>query len=249
MGWIGSWCSPGRDKEDSLYNSSPKILWPKCHVHISVWITSTEVQYAQIEKELLAIVFGLKPTCMEGKCWSILIINLWIEAIFKKSLLNAPKRLQRMLLRLQRFEFEVSYRKGTSVLMAYPLSRACLSLKEATEDQEDVRRVSKIRSPTEIEAEQANMLQYLPVKGETLGQIRNLTQQLKKMLSSRPALESSNKVGQKESSISHWKFKTTFHSKDNWHFKMELFSKETVSSYRFKWELSSKESYTPAIWE
>ena len=41
-------------------------------------------------------------------------------------------------------------------------------IKEATEDQEDVMRVSKTRSPTEIEAEQANMLQYLPVRGETL---------------------------------------------------------------------------------
>ena len=42
----------------------------------SMSLTPTEVQYVQIEKELLAIVFGmesLKPTCMEGTCWLNLI--------------------------------------------------------------------------------------------------------------------------------------------------------------------------------
>ena len=41
-------------------------------------------------------------------------------------------------------------------LMADPLSRAYLSLKEAPEDQEDVMTVLETRSPTEIEGEQVN---------------------------------------------------------------------------------------------
>jgi len=61
--------------------------------------------------------------------------------------------------------------------VADPLSRAYLSLKEATEDQEDVMTVSESRSPTEIEAEQVNMQRYFPVKDETLCQIQNLTQE------------------------------------------------------------------------
>lgn len=61
--------------------------------------------------------------------------------------------------------------------MADPLSRAYLTPVEATEDQEDVMTVSYTRSPTEIEAEQVNMLQYLPVKDETLCQIQNLSQE------------------------------------------------------------------------
>ena len=61
--------------------------------------------------------------------------------------------------------------------MADPLSCAYVSLKEATKDQEDVTTVSETRSPTEIEAEQVNMLQYLPVKDETLCQIQNFTQE------------------------------------------------------------------------
>ena len=82
-----------------------------------------------------------------------------------------------MLLRLQRYEFEVSYKKGPSLLMADPLSRVYLSLKEAPEDQENIMAVSETRLPTEIEAEQVNMLQYLLVKDETLCQIQNLTQE------------------------------------------------------------------------
>ena len=119
---------------------------------------------------------SLKPTCMEGKCWSNPITGLWKQSS-RTSLLNAPKRLQRMLLRLQHYEFEVSYKKGTSHLMADPLSHAYLSLKEAPEEQEDVKTVLETRSPTEIEAEQVNMLQYLPVKDETLCQIQNLSQE------------------------------------------------------------------------
>jgi len=49
-----------------------------------------------------------------------------LEVIFKKSLLNAPKRLQRMLLRLQRHEFEVSYKRGTSLLLADPELCVCV---------------------------------------------------------------------------------------------------------------------------
>ncbi|PFX12514.1 Retrovirus-related Pol polyprotein from transposon 17.6 [Stylophora pistillata] len=144
-------------------------------------LTPTEVQYmyAQIEKELLAIVFGMEKfeTYLYGRKVLVESDHKPLEAILKKSLLNAPKRLQRMLLRLQRYEFEVSYKKGTSLLMADPLSRAYLTPKEATEDQEDVMTVSDTRSPTEIGAEQVNMLQYLPVKDETLRQIQNLTQE------------------------------------------------------------------------
>ena len=142
-------------------------------------LTPTEVQYAQIEKELLAIVFTMEKfeTYLYGRKVLVESDHKPLAAIFKKSLLNAPKRLQRMLLRLQRYEFEVSYKRGTSLLLADPLSRAYVLRKEATEDQEDVLTVSKTRSPTEIEAEQVNMLQYFPVKDETFCQIQHLTQE------------------------------------------------------------------------
>ena len=45
-------------------------------------------------------------------------------AIHKKALAAAPKRLQRMLLRLQRYKYELVYRPGTELLIADTLSRA-----------------------------------------------------------------------------------------------------------------------------
>ena len=44
--------------------------------------------------------------------------------IHKKSLLNAPKRLQRMLLGALKYDYEVVYKKGTDMFVADTLSRA-----------------------------------------------------------------------------------------------------------------------------
>ena len=67
-------------------------------------LTDTEVNYAHIEKELLAIVYGMEKfeTYVYGRKVLVESDHKPLETIFKKSLLSAPKRLQRMLLRLQR---------------------------------------------------------------------------------------------------------------------------------------------------
>ena len=139
-------------------------------------LTPTEVHYAQIEKELLAIVFGMEKfeTYLYGRKVLVETDHKPLEAIFNKSLLNAPKRLQHMLLRLQRYEFEVTYKRGTLLLMADTLSRAYLPHQEVTEGQ-DVLTVSDTRSPTEKEAEEINMLHYLPVREDTLRRIQECT--------------------------------------------------------------------------
>ena len=49
-----------------------------------------------------------------------------LKEIFKKSLCDAPVRLQWMLLRLQRYNLEVRYKKGPLMLIADTLSRAFL---------------------------------------------------------------------------------------------------------------------------
>ena len=59
--------------------------------------------------------------------------------------------------------------------LAGNLSCAYLSLKQITKDvQEHVIVITETRSPTETEAEQVNMLQYLLVKDGTLRQIQDL---------------------------------------------------------------------------
>ena len=49
-----------------------------------------------------------------------------LEEIFKKSLCDAPARLQRMLLRLQRYNLEVKYQKVSLMFTTYTLSHGYL---------------------------------------------------------------------------------------------------------------------------
>ena len=49
-----------------------------------------------------------------------------LKTIYKKPLHKSPARLQRMLMRLQRYHFSLQYKKGTSLHIADTLSRAAL---------------------------------------------------------------------------------------------------------------------------
>ena len=82
-------------------------------------LTQTETRYAQIEKELLPIVFACEK--FDKYIFGRDIVNVQtdhkpLEEIFKKSLCDAPARLQQMLLRLQRYNLKVRYKKGSLML-------------------------------------------------------------------------------------------------------------------------------------
>ena len=89
----------------------------------------TRYRYAQIERELLAIVFACNR--FAGYVYGRELVNIEsdhkpLEPIFLKSLDSAPKRLQRMLLRLQKYSLQVKYKKGKDMHLADTLSRAYL---------------------------------------------------------------------------------------------------------------------------
>ena len=95
----------------------------------------------------------------------------------KKSLSSAPKRLQRMLLHLQKFDLDVSYRKGTEMHMADPLSRAYLpQVKQDIVDNQEVWNVADTRSPTEVETEYVDMAESVPIRKLTLQEIKSATE-------------------------------------------------------------------------
>ena len=90
-------------------------------------LTSAETNYAQIEKELLAIVFACEK--FDQYVYGRDKVHVQsdhkpMEVIFKRPLVTAPKRLQRMLLRLQRYSLEVTYVRGSEMYIADKLSRA-----------------------------------------------------------------------------------------------------------------------------
>lgn len=97
-------------------------------------LSDAQRRYAQIEKELLAIVYGCEKfhQYVYGKDILVESDHKPLEAIFKKALYQAPSRLQRMLLRLQRYSLNIVYKPGKEMHIADALSRAFLN--EQTED-------------------------------------------------------------------------------------------------------------------
>ena len=89
-------------------------------------LTPTEQGYAQIEKELLAVVFALRKFdhYTYGRSVKVERDHKPLQIIMKKPLLDAPKRLQRMLLQLQRYDIDLIYKPGKEMFLADTLSRA-----------------------------------------------------------------------------------------------------------------------------
>ena len=92
-------------------------------------LTPVECQYAQIEKELLAIVFACEH--FEVYIYGRNTVHVETDhkplvSIMLKPLNKAPSRLQRMLLRLQRYNLDVKYKVGKQMFVADTLSRAHL---------------------------------------------------------------------------------------------------------------------------
>ena len=91
-------------------------------------LSATECEYAQIEKECLAIVFSLERFHQYtfGRRTIIHSDHKPLEMIVRKPLHKAPKRLQGMILRLIQYDIEVVYKKGKEMYIADTLSRAYL---------------------------------------------------------------------------------------------------------------------------
>ena len=89
-------------------------------------LTSTEKNYAIIEKEFLAVLFGCVRFHQHiyGNKTFVESDHKPLESKMKKPLPRAPAGLQRMLLRLQRYDFQLSYKSGNKVVLADALPRA-----------------------------------------------------------------------------------------------------------------------------
>ena len=90
-------------------------------------LTSAETRYTQIEKELLEIVFAcnrFEPYVYGCGGVNVDTDHQPLEMIARKPLNAAPKRLQRILLQLQKFSLTIRYKKGKQMYLADTLSRA-----------------------------------------------------------------------------------------------------------------------------
>ena len=137
-------------------------------------LTPTEQHYAQIEKELLSVCFGVEKfqQFVYGRKTTIETDHKPLEIIWKKSMTSAPKRLQRMLLRLQHFDLDIVYKKGEHMYMADTLSRAYLPLptSSAPDMTDHVLAMSDVDT-----AEEANIISFVAVSDARKAAIREAT--------------------------------------------------------------------------
>ena len=88
-------------------------------------VTDTERRYANIEREMLSIVFACERfhTYLYGRTFIIENDHKPLEMVALKNLDKAPPRLQHLLLRLQPYDCQIKYRPGKEMLLVDALSR------------------------------------------------------------------------------------------------------------------------------
>jgi len=88
-------------------------------------LTETETRYSNIEREMLAVVYGLEKLHYYAYGGHVIVKTYHkpLAAIFKKHLSTAPPRIARMMLRIQKYDVEIKYVPGKEIPLAEALSR------------------------------------------------------------------------------------------------------------------------------
>ena len=88
-------------------------------------LSEVEQRYANIEREMLAVVFWCERfhTYLYGRPFIVESDHKPLEMISFKNLTAAPPRLQRMLLRIQGYDTCIKHKAGKDMLLADGLSR------------------------------------------------------------------------------------------------------------------------------
>ena len=142
--------------------------------YTSCALKAAEKNYAQIEKEMLAIVHSCTKfhQYIFGKPVKVQTDHKPLQAIFSKPLLAAPMRLQSMLLKLQPYDLHVQYVPGTEIPIGDALSRANLPNTEPDEEPIMVNMVDFVAvTPTRYQdfqtrtADELNELHTIILKG------------------------------------------------------------------------------------
>ena len=130
-------------------------------------LNSTEQNYAQIEKELYAILFGCKRfhQYIYGQKITVESDHKPLESIATKPLAAAPPRLQRMLLQLQRYDLKIIHVPGKKIPVADTLSRQLPT--DGNEDSQEFK---------EIQAQIHCITSNLPINDSKMEEVRQATE-------------------------------------------------------------------------
>ena len=96
-------------------------------MYVSRALTEIEQRYSNIERELLAIVFALEGLnhYTFGRTITVQSDHQPLQSIWKKSIVSASPRLQRLLLRLAHYDLNIEFLRGKENMVADALSRVC----------------------------------------------------------------------------------------------------------------------------
>ena len=120
---------------------------PVCYASRS--LSDSEKMYAPIKLELLAIVFDMQKFDQYVFGYPNVTVHSdhgALEPIFQKPLHKAQKRLQSMLLALQRYPSKVTYRPGSQQITADMLSRASVGKAESGVPDEQIFTVNQLKT-------------------------------------------------------------------------------------------------------
>ena len=168
-------------------------------------LSISERNYAQIEKELLAIVFSCTKfhQYIYGFHTKVQTDHKPLEVIFKKPLHQISPRLQRMMLRLQKYDLDVKYVKGKYLHVADALSRAHMD--DATEDIDS----------TEVQLLMDTLVSNLPISETRLADIRAATIQDAQLQQLMQLTDQVNLCNVTEALRQYWKVKEDLCTVDN----------------------------------
>ena len=112
------WIKEAVISDTALQNGKPIAFASKA-------LTKTEHWYANIEREMLAAVFGAKRfyTYIYGQSFTIESDHKLLKSISKKNLADTPAQLQCMMLCLQGYDFTIHYCPGKEMVIPDTLSQ------------------------------------------------------------------------------------------------------------------------------
>ena len=127
--------------------------------------TPAERNYCPLERETLAIVFGCTSLheYLYARPFSVDSDHKSLKTIFNYNINEAPPRIQRFLLQLQKYDFKVNYIPGKDLIVSDTLSRAP-SGTNTSEIKEE-----------EVTAQVNTIISSLPVSSNRMKQIKEET--------------------------------------------------------------------------
>jgi hypothetical protein len=125
-------------------------------------LSATEQNYAQIEKECLSIVFACErfDQYLHGRdLITAQTDHKPLVSVWNKSIHQVPKRLQRMLMRLQKYHLQLEYVPGSKMYISDMLSRAALPQLQPQEESVPPHYIFQIEQEEELREDIASVNQ------------------------------------------------------------------------------------------